>query len=474
MSNPVLFDLVSTLDKNELLRFGKFLRSPFFTHRPDVAQLYACLAKSRYRSKPFPDKEALFRETFPGRAFDDLALRATMSDLRELLEQFLVWQHFQGDDLRVSMALMAQFRERNLPRLFEKTQRQTQKQLEEASIQNADFYQKSLDFLFETAQFKTRTTRTGELPLQAISDSLDLLYLAQKLRHACTQLSHQAVYRTQYDLGLLPAIIEQVEPRGLLKVPAIALYYYCFRFLTEQYSLSWFQKFRDELLENERLFPATELKSLYLLATNFCIRQLNEGNLPFVAEGWKLYQEGLNRGFLIEHGRISSFTFNNIVAFGIRLDAYAEVEQFIGQYQGFLDPAQQKSFVDFNLARLEYKRNNLSKAMQHLQTADFKDLVNNLIAKTLLLKIYCQLGEFEILDAHLDSFRLFISRRELSEYHRKNYSNIVSIVKKMVSLSPNDEKGRTALRDKIKTTEVLTEREWLLGQLDGSNAIRRV
>ena len=106
-----------------------------------------------------------------------------------------------------------------------------------------------------------------------------------------------------------------------------------------------------------------------------------------------------------------------------------------------------------------------AKAMQYLQTADFKDLVNNLIAKTLLLKIYYQLGEFEILESHLDSFRQFISRREISEYHRKNYSNIVAVVKKMLGLQPGDEKGRAALREKIRTTEVLTEREWLLGQL---------
>ncbi|MFN0014194.1 MAG: hypothetical protein ACKVU2_06560 [Saprospiraceae bacterium] len=465
MTNAVLFDLVSTFDRAELLRFGKFVRSPFFTHRTDVARLFACLAKSRYRGKAFPDKNALFLETFPGREYDDLALRAAMSDLRELLEDFLVWQYFQSDALRISMALMAQFRERNLPKMFEKQQRQTQKRLDEASIRNAEFHQKSLEFLFETAQFKARTTRTSDLPLQDISDALDLHYLAQKLRHACTQLSHQAVYRTQYDLGLLPVLIEQVEHSGFIRVPAIALYYFCYRFLTEQYSLSWFQKFRDELFENERLFPATELKSLYLLATNFCIRQLNEGNSPFVAEGWRLYQEGLSRGFLIEHGRMSSFTFNNIVAFGIRLEVFDAVEQFIGQYQGCLEPVQQKSFVDFNLARLEYRRNNLALAMQYLQTADFKDLVNNLIAKTLLLKIYYQLGEFEILDAHLDSFRQFISRRELSEYHRKNYSNIVAIVKKMISLQPGDRKGRAALREKIRTTEVLTEREWLSGNI---------
>lgn len=311
----------------------------------------------------------------------------------------------------------------------------------------------------------TLNKRTVELPLQEISDALDTLYLAQKLRHACTQLSHQAVYRSSYGQGLLPYVLDQVENGGYLSVPAVALYYYCYRFMTEQYSLAYFRQFRTELLKNEARFPAHELKTLYLFATNFCIRKLNEGNEPFVREGWDIYQEGLARGFLVEHGRISAFTFNNIVAFGIKLEVYGEVEAFIEQYRGFLDPAQQQRFVDFNRARLEYKRGNLSEALRLLQTADFKDLVNNLIAKTLLIKIYFQLREFEILDSHLDSFRQFISRRELSDYHRLNYSNIIGIVRKMMALSPKDRAGKKALAEKVRATEVLTEREWILEQL---------
>lgn len=465
MQQPALFNLVLSFEKSELLRFGKFVNSPFFTHRTDVALLFAVLARYCYQKKPFPQKAILFKACFPEKEYNDLMLRGTMSDLGELMKEFLIWQHLRGDKLRSEMALMDQFGARNLSKFYEKQAQKTQKQLAEASIQNADFHQHSLEYLLKTGQYMTRTTRAGELPLQAISDSLDALYLAQKLRHACSLLSHQAVYRSHYDHGLLPFVLEQVEQGDFLKTPAIALYYYCYRFLTDEYSLTYFQQFRAALLANESLFPANELKNLYLLATNFCIRKLNEGNTPFIKEGWDLYQEGLSRGFLIEHGRISAFTFNNIVAFGIRSSAFDAVEKFIHQYRSFLDTTQEQSFVDFNLARLEYNRNNLSKALSLLQTADFKDLVNNLIAKTLLLKIYYQLREFDILTSHLDSFRIFISRRELSDYHRKNYSNIIGIVKKMMALKPNDPKASAVLQAKIRATEILTEREWLLGQL---------
>ncbi|MCU0347140.1 MAG: hypothetical protein MUC59_09350, partial [Saprospiraceae bacterium] len=85
MTQPVLFDSLLTLDKAELRRFAKFVRSPFFTHRAELHRMYAHLATCLHRGKPLPDKLLLFQKTFPGQPYDDLLLRATMSDLRELL-----------------------------------------------------------------------------------------------------------------------------------------------------------------------------------------------------------------------------------------------------------------------------------------------------------------------------------------------------------------------------------------------------
>lgn len=468
MVNPVLYDLLLTFDAPELRRFGKFVRSPFFTHRSEMERMYACLAACRYKNKPLPGKALLFKKSFPEKAeYDDLLLRATMSDLRELMEEFLIWQKLRADEVRSKLALAAEYRDRNLGKFFLLTMKKVETRLADATVANADHLAQHLDFQLEKAHFQTRTVRAVELPLQEISDSIDQLYLAQKLRHACTQLSHQAVYKTKYDLGLLHSILAEVEPGGFLAVPAVALYYYCYRFQTEQPSLDFFQKFRTELRQNGRLFPDSELKNLYLLAINFCIRKLNEGNEPFIREGWELYREGLEQGFLLEHGRLSGFAFNNVVAFGIKLKAFREVEAFIQQYAEHLEPGQQEGFVSFNLARLEYTRRNYVAALKLLQTADFKDLVNNLIAKTILLKIYFELGEFDLLESHLDNFRSFVRRRDVSDYHRTNYTNIITLAKKLTALPPGNAPAKAALGAEIKATEILTEREWLLEQVKG-------
>jgi hypothetical protein len=199
--------------------------------------------------------------------------------------------------------------------------------------------------------------------------------------------------------------------------------------LTEPNGLEFFRKFRADLVADGHLFPLSELKNLYLLAVNFCIRKLNEGNEPFIREGWDLYRAGLDNGFLLENGRLSGFTFNNVVAFGIKLKVFSEVEQFIDQYADRLDPEQKESYTNFNYARIEYSRRHFGVAMQLLQKADFKDLVNNLIVKTQLLKIYYELEEIDLLEAHLESFRSFIRRSNVSDYHRENFNNIILLTK---------------------------------------------
>ncbi|MCB0520674.1 MAG: hypothetical protein H6577_22880 [Lewinellaceae bacterium] len=465
MFHPQLYDVVLTLSKAELRRCAKLVRSPFFTHRSEMERMFSYLAICLYRGKPLPDKATLFQKSFPEKPFDDLLLRATMSDLKELIEEFLVWQKMRMDSTKAGIMLAAEYRKRNLSKFFEKTAQRLEKEMKQAEVQNVDFLQRRLDFQLEMAQFQTRTKRATELPLQEISNSLDTVYLAQKLRHACTQLSHQAVFKMKYDFGLLPNVIGEVEQGGYLDTPAVALYYFCFRFLTKADGLPFFLKFREELRQHGHYFPDDELKDLYLLAINFCIRKLNEGEVPFIKEGWELYQDGLEKGFLIEHGRLSAFTFNNVVAFGIRLKEYQQVERFIEKYQSKLDPSQQESFVHFNHARLEYAKGDLKGALGYLQTADFSDLVNNLIAKTLQMRIYFEMGEFDLLDSHLDSFRSFIRRRELSDFHHRNYTNIISYMKKIMTVPPGDRAASNKLRQQIQDEKLLSEKSWMLKQI---------
>ncbi len=104
-------------------------------------------------------------------------------------------------------------------------------------------------------------------------------------------------------------------------------------------------------------------------------------------------------------------------------------------------------------------------ALQHLQQADYKDLINNLIAKTLQLKIYYETDEYDALDAHLQSMQTFIRRQRVIGYHKTNYQNIVRFGRRLLQLNPNSREDRQAMRQQIASEPVLTEREWFLEML---------
>ena len=130
-----------------------------------------------------------------------------------------------------------------------------------------------------------------------------------------------------------------------------------------------------------------------------------------------------------------------------------------------MDIEYRHSTVSFNNARIAFNKGNYDEVLTQLQNVEFKDLVNNLITKTMLMKIYYEMEEYDLLFSHLESFQIFIRRREVSDFHRKNYMSIIRFLKKIVRLPEMDKKGRNNLREEIETEEVLTERDWLLSKI---------
>ena len=463
---PILLtDLLLGLKKDEVRQLKKYVRSPFVTHREDIAKLFNVYANCLYKHKKFPLKADLFEIVYPMEPFDDLKLRSTMSDLHKVIESYLTFAIIHADETERNLLLLRWFRQRNREKHFLRTAQKIKKSQSRQPLRNPDFFNDQLRLQSEAAMFETANRRAGNLHLQEIGDTMDILYLSRKLRHACTQLSHRAVFKTDYDFGLLNAWVHSLANSPTLKVPAVALYYYCYLFLTEKYNQEYFRKFRHLLSTHRENFPQDELKNLYRAAINYCIRQMNEGSTEFTLEGWKLFQEGLKTEIFIEHDQLSRFTFDNLVAVGLRLKKYTEVEHFIEQYKSKLAENYRSDTVKFNLARLEFDRKDYDRALHHLNTFQPADLVNQLITRTLLLKIYYESDAFDLLDAHLNNFRLFIRRREVSDYHRLNFSNIITFVKKELSLPPGDRQEREKLRVAIENEPVLTERVWLLGNL---------
>ena len=252
----------------------------------------------------------------------------------------------------------------------------------------------------------------------------------------------------------------------LLSTPAIAIYYHQFKAMKNPDDESHYHHLKKEIFEHGNLFPNDEMRVIYLLTLNYCIGRSNAGFIGFVRESFDFYNEGLSKEILLENGILSRFTFNNAITMGLNLKEFKWVENFIKKYSSYLDEKHQESFVHFNQARLFYEQRSYEKAMKLFAQSDYDDLLMTLNARTMLLKMYYELDEFNALDSLLGSMNTFLQRKKVMGYHKDNYKNIIQYTKKMLKVAHYDKEQIQKLKSEIEATNPLTERKWLLEQLD--------
>jgi len=202
------------------------------------------------------------------------------------------------------------------------------------------------------------------------------------------------------------------------------------------------------------------------MAINYCVRQLNSGVEKYVRSVFELYQYGLEHAILIENNHLNQFTHKNIITTAIRLEEYDWVKHFIQKYTPFLEDEYQESYTHYAKAKLLFAQQKYDPCMQLLIKVEFDDLFLNMSAKSILLKIYYEQNSIDALMALLVSFRRFLQRKTIVAYHREIYKNMILLTEKLLAAPLNDTTKIAALREEIQQTNPLTEKPWLLAQLD--------
>jgi hypothetical protein len=463
MQNTRLLRLLQSCTKEEWASLRKFVRSPYFNNRTEVEQLLEILLQYLKKGQEIPERAQLFKKIYPNTPFDDHRLRLAMSFLYQNLCQFLVVQRLLKDEVLMKKELATLLQQRQLNERGEKVLASAHTQQQTHPLRNADFLEEKYQLSLAQYRAEVNTHQAVRSDLQLLSEQLDDAFFARKLWQACFMWSHSVVHNTQFDFGVLLPVLDFLEKHPQkIETPAIGLYFHCFKALSQPSEPLHFQRFKSILIQSSYLFPNHELRDIFVLALNFCSRQYNAGNTTYLREQLHLYQEGLDKGYFLTDGTLMPYTYQNASTIGLILKEYDWVESFVHEYQTALLPEHRAGLFHFNLARLAYNQQHLGKALTLLQKAEYKDLLLLLAAKTLQLKIYYELVEFDLLESHLQAFRAFLNRKKDMGYHRENYINLVIFTQKLHEMNGFDPKEKEILRYQISQTKALAERDWLL------------
>ncbi len=470
MRDSLLLQTLGTLTKRDWRQLQRWVHADIVHQRDDVRRLFDYLHGARRRpAQDAFDRRRVFEAIFPGQPFDDDLLRLLMHFLLNIVKKFLAYDDWSDDDAEVNWRQCRALRRREADKLFEKEWEQATYSLRNQPHRHGDYHRQLYRLHLERYEYDHRQRRSGPMNLQDVLDELTNAYLADLLRHSCTVLTYQSVNSQAYDFTLRELALTQIENPGTVLTPAIAVYHCAYRALQSPEDDARFQQLVQLIGQHWQHFPPHELRDLYLLAINHCIRRINRGERRLIAEAFGLYRAALEKEALLEDGVLSKFTYNNILMLAIAQEAWDWADGFLDEYKQRLPARERDNAYRYNRAVFYFRRPDYEKAMELLLHVEFRDLLYNLNARSMLLRIYYELGEYAALESHLDSFRNFLRRRSGLGYHRENYANLLKIVQKMLRSDLRQREVRAALLEEVGRMRALAEREWLVSVLRPSS-----
>ena len=454
--------LLHIFSKKDWHWFEKYLKSPLFNTNNTLILWLEVFKKKK-------DKSVLLSDFFSKNLSDKQHLSPAQvhhqsNYFLKNIEGYLALSEWQSNETDPLLSLLAACRKRKADRHFKTVHLRLEHQLEVQPLRNPQYFRWRYSALHEEYQQGMEAGRTDAEQLQALSDWQDMAFVAEKLRNGCMLLSRRKIMKTEFDTGLLSAALQFVAQRPqLLEYPAIAVYYHGYMALSKPEEETHFFALKTLLGKVNHTFPLHELRDIYLLAVNFCINRINLRQDRYLRELLDLYQVGLQAGAFLDNGQISRFTYTNIALLALRMKEFDWVFRFIEKYKAHLPEAQGEATYAFNLARYYCEISDYDRAMPLLQTIDFDDVLHQLMAKTMLLRMYYETGEMNALASLLTSFGVFLRRkRQVAEQQKTAYLNTIKFVRKLTALRPGDRKLRAALREEIRQTALVAEKDWLL------------
>ncbi len=453
------------LTSKERRSFGQFLRSPYFNQKDDLSQLYDQLVEYRYTLRLDIDRLGIWQRVYGVKSYDDQGFRLKVSELFKLLERYLVSSGLSKSKEKGQAELLEQLRLRQLDRHFDKSFERYYSANQASELQHADTLKHRKDLLAIRHKQKRTTQRLRDFRLQEYSDLQDIVYISEKLRHACLMLSHQRLTNQEYDYGLLDAILKHIADSDLLGIPAISLYYH-FYLCASGKQEDLFDHYLELMDNHIGQFPIEEQQDFYLGAINVCIRRINQGSREQERQLFELYRDGIESKVLFTEGRLSRFTYRNAAAVGLRIGETKWVRDFIEDYKQYLDPKFADSIYKFNKARLLYHEKEYDEALELLRDTSYADQILSLAAQVLKMKIYYECDMDQLLESFIESTEKSIRRLKNIGYQQENYLKVTKYMRLLNRVNRSDKSQIVKLQVRISEEKGLLEKKWMLRMLE--------
>ena len=491
MFNSRLIKILQAFTPGELKEFRKFIETPFFNKEGSYLLRFFDEVKKYYPG--FTDAELekgnLFKKLYKGKEFSDATMRKLSSGIIKLAEQFLRYKAFTENTDAAELLYIQKLREKRIEKLFESESAALEKKL--AVLENSvdlDYFRNRYKLELEKINFYldfNHMIKKQQESLQAVQgylvyDSLlNLLDIGFNILVGSTTMYKgeentvlELLQRT--DLEGFGRILEKNTP-GLF--PVYELFYRRYlSFLNIEEDESYY-RYKEAALRSLSYFTWENQFTIFVSLQNICTRKFVEGKRYFSAELHEVHKEMLGRGLYVQKkgDYMNLHTYRNIVLTAFNLVKPEWISDFMEQYIDRILPEQRESLGAWTRAQIHYCRKEYGDAIKELQSVKNDHFLSKHEIKTMTMKMFYELKDFEPAISFADSYRHMITNdKTFAVLHRNSYTNFCLFYTRLIRIvtsnfeSPKRSEELHFLKSEI-TRAATNSKEWLLAKIEELN-----
>jgi len=442
MQDSKLINLISMLSDEERRKLRKWIKSDFVNKNEDIIAFFEFIDTRSSLTMRTVSKEKAHDYLYPNTPYHDLRIRHLLWMTTEIVENFIIYNSV-AQQPSLKMQLLAQYYTKNeLYKFAHNSVEEGIAIMEKIKLRNASYHLQQYQIQALHFQINSKNNRSKEFNLQDVIDHVTLFSIIETLKYACIIQSLQKISELKIENHLLEATLTLVENPVFLEDIAVRIYYNIYLVIRDENEAA-FNAFIKDVKENENYFTTHDLKDLYLLAINFCVKKSNQNLQEYTQQAFELYIYAIDKGYLLEHREISRFSFTNVVTLGIKLKEFSKTENFIKQYADFIAAEYRQNTVDFNSAKVFFSKEQPQKALKILLTNEFKDMLWNLNAKYMVIKILFEMKDLVLFANHLKAYKNYVKRKTNIGYHQTYFINVVNALTTLMDVykKPENFKG---------------------------------
>ncbi len=463
--------ILRLLEPNEIIRFRKFLESPYFNLKQEMITFLEVAMEyiGEGKEEVFIENEVFWSKIFK-EVYDDLKFRKLNSDFNHLVEEFMVQEEFGADKQNRNLLKIQALSKRGGEKMYESLKQDVEFGRKIDPNRNANYYLHLYNIeksIFKLIPDEERKKDFKDINIDKISENLDIYFIAEKLKYYSDILSWNQIYNTSLNMRGIEIVMKLANNPLFRDVPVIAIFMKIILIKTLEENEEHYFELKNLIDQHLYLFPKNEAKEIIDQALNYTIKKVNLGLKSYPKESLDLYKKGLRNDLLFIKGVLEISDFRNIVFMGLRVGDIKWVENFIYEYKENLEDRSKDNAFFFSLARLETYKKNYNKVIEYLNKINYDDIWYNLNGRSLLIAAYYELYEFDALESLFQSYKTYINREKLLLKHRKkNYLDFIKYTSKLMKLTKYDQDKLKKLKQDLLDTPGVVNKPWLLEKMD--------